>query len=379
VSVNVPLFKIFNDDDDVKAVADVIRSGMQWCIGPQIELFEREICDKVGSRYCVTFNSGGSALHALMLAHGIGPGDEVIVPSFTYIATAFAPMYVGAEPVFSDIESSTFGLDPADIEKRITSKTKAVIPIHYGGMPCQAFQLKEICERHKILLIEDAAEAFGAIKGDKMVGSIGDSAIFSFCHNKIFSTGEGGCAVTDNKSVYDKLRLIQSYGRIVQGDYFKNPSFVDYVSVGYNWRMSSINAALGLSQLAKVDKLIDMRRAVASEYGKRLSKIEGMTIPVTPEDSYHVHQLFTITVDEGKKVRDGLMKYLGSRGISSRVYFDPAHLYSVFNGNHIELPNTRDISSKVLSLPMYPQMTREEIDAVADGVKGFFEEGYHDG
>ncbi len=374
MSINVPLFKIYNDEDDVKAVTDVIRSGMQWCIGPQIELFEKAICEKIGSRYCVTFNSGGSALHALMLAHGIGPGDEVIVPSFTYIATAYAPMYVGAEPVFADIEELTFGLDPADVEKRITPRTKAIIPIHYGGLPCQAFQLKEICERHDILLIEDAAEAFGAQKGDKMIGTIGDSAIFSFCHNKIFSTGEGGCVVTDQKPVYDRLRLIQSYGRVVQGDYFKNPTFVDYVNVGYNWRMPSMNAALGLSQLAKVDRLIGMRRAVAQEYGKRLSLIDGVEVPAIPEDSYHVHQLFTITVNGGKETRDGLMKYLEGRGISSRVYFDPSHLYSVFKGNPIELPNTRNISSKVLSLPMYPQMTIEEIDAVAEGVKDYFGE-----
>ena len=168
----------------------------------------------------LTFNSGTSALHALLLSYGIGPGDEVIVPSFTFIATANAPKFVGAKPVFADIEDITFGLDPRAVEAKITPKTKAIIPVHYGGFPCKIRELKKIADDHGIMLIEDAAEAFGASVKGKMVGTFGDSAIMSFCQNKIITTGEGGAVVTDNKELYERMKLIRSHGRPDTVDYF---------------------------------------------------------------------------------------------------------------------------------------------------------------
>ena len=205
---NIPLFKMYWDEDDVTSVSDAIRSGMNWAVGPDVSAFEEEIAAYIGTDYCLTFNSGTSALHAVLIAHGIGPDDEVIVPSFTFIATANAPQFVGAKPVFADIEETTWGLDPADVLQRIAPKTRAIIPVHYGGCPCRIQELREIADDHDLILIEDAAEAFGASVGNKKVGTFGDSAMMSFCQNKIITTGDGGAIVTDSRDLYEKMKLI---------------------------------------------------------------------------------------------------------------------------------------------------------------------------
>lgn len=378
--MKIPLFKIYWDEEDVNAVKEVIQSGMHWCTGKQIEEFEKKICEYIGSRYCVAFNSGGSALHALMLAYGFKPGDEIIVPSFTFIATAYSPLYVGARPVFADIEEETLGLDPEDVKEKITSKTKAILPIHYSGMPCKIRELREIAEDYKLILIEDAAEAFGAKVSDKHVGTFGDAAILSFCQNKIFTTSEGGAVVTDDRELYDKLKLLVSYGRITEGDYFTSGTKTDYVEVGYNWRLSTILAALGIAQLEKVDKLIEMRRKNAHSLNKELKKIDGIEVLKEPEDYFAVYQLYTIRVLEGKEMRDALMRYLAKKGISTKIYFEPAHKYTVFRKlgySKIKLPVTEKVSSQVLSLPIYPHMTKEELDYIVTSIREFFRgEGY---
>ena len=375
--MKIPLFKIYWDEEDIKAVEEVIRSGMHWCIGKQIEEFEKRISEYVGARYCVTFNSGGSALHALMLAYDFKPGDEIIVPSFTFIATAYTPLYVGAKPVFADIEEETLGLNPEDVKEKVTKKTKAIIPIHYGGMPCKIKELKEIAEDYNLVLIEDAAEAFGAKIKDKYVGTFGDSAIFSFCQNKIFTTSEGGCVVTNNKKIYERLKLIVSYGRVTAGDYFTSSSNIDYVMLGYNWRLSTILATLGLSQLEKVGGLIRMRRKNAEYLNKELRKIDGIRAPIEPDDYFAVYQLYTIRVMDDLKKRNSLMKFLTKKGISTKIYFDPAHKYSIFKRlgyANLNLPITEKIASQVLTLPMYPHMTKEELEYIATSIREFFEE-----
>ncbi len=374
----IPLFKIYWDEEDVNAVKEVIQSGMHWCTGKQIKEFEKKIREYIGSRYCVAFNSGGSALHALVLAYGFKPRDEIIVPSFTFIATAYAPLYVGAKPVFADIEEETLGLDPEDVKEKITSKTKAILPIHYGGMPCKIRELREIAEDYKLVLIEDAAEAFGAKVGDKHVGTFGDAAILSFCQNKIFTTSEGGAAVTDDRELYDKLKLLVSYGRITEGDYFTSGTKTDYIEVGYNWRLSTILAALGIAQLEKVDKLIEMRRKNAHSLNKELKKIDGVEVMEEPEDYFAAYQLYMIRVLEGKEMRDALMRYLAKKGISTKVYFEPVHKYTIFRKlgySKVKLPVTEKVSSQVLSLPMYPHMTKEELDYIVTSIKEFFQEG----
>ena len=360
------------DEDDVSAVSEAIRSGMNWAVGPNVSKFEEEIANYIGTKYCLTFNSGTSAIHAALLAHGVAPGDEVIVPSFTFIATANTPQFVGAKPVFADIEETTFGLDPEDVVERITPKTRAIMPVHYGGCPCRIQELREIADDHDLLLIEDAAEAFGASIRGRKVGTFGDSAMMSFCQNKVITTGEGGAIVTDSREVYEKMKLIRSHGRLETADYFSTTAVMDYVSLGYNFRMSNITAALGIAQLNKVEEIIRMRRADAAYYIQRLkAEVPDCVISEPPEDYFHVYQLFSIRV----KDRDALMQYLENKGIMTKVYFSPVH-YTYFYcsqvGDSYNLPITEKVSEDILSLPFYPGISRDDIDYVIDSMKEFY-------
>jgi perosamine synthetase len=331
------------------------------------------VADRVGKKFAVALNSGTSALHAILLAYGITKGDEVIVPSFTFIATANSVLFVGAKPVFADVETETYGLDPEDVKEKITSRTKAVMPIHYGGLPCRVKELGEIAEDHELLLIEDAAESLGAKVNEKPVGSFGDAAMFSFCGNKVITTGEGGMIVTDEQSVYEKLKLIRSHGRAETEDYFTSAKKMDYVTLGYNWRMSNIIAALGVSQIKKLDKAISLRRKNATYMSKHLSNIGKIKVPKPPMGYFHVYQMYTIEINEGKKGRDEIKKHLEDKGIMTKVYFFPVHLTQFyrkmygFRGG--ELPVTEELSERVLTLPMYASMTTDEMNYVISSIK----------
>jgi perosamine synthetase len=372
----IPLFKIYSDEEDIAGVISVLKRGGYWATGPEVRDFERELADYIGSKYAVSFNSGTSALHAAMIAYGLGEGDEVIVPSFTFIATANAPLFVGAKTVFAEIERDSFGLDPEDVLKKITPKTKAIIPVHYGGCPCRIKELKEMADDYNLILLEDAAEALGARVKDRKVGSFGDSGIFSFCQNKIISTGEGGAATTDSKRTYKRLGLISSQGRLENQAYFDSSDSGDYIDLGYNFRMPSMIAALGTSQLHKADKIIEMRRAKASYMRTRLSGLEGIEVPPEPEGCLHVHQMFTITVKRGK--RDALMNHLTAEGIMTKIYFPPVHLTNFYKkklGYRAgDLPRTEAISSEVISLPIYPLLRTEEMDYIVEKIQKFLEE-----
>ncbi len=366
----IPLFQIFNDQDDVDAVVKVISSGRDWSSGKVISDLEREIASYIGVKHCVTFSSGGTALNAVMLALGVGKGDDVMVPTFTFIATAYAPLYTGARPKFVDIERERLGLDPADVKRKLSPECKVAIPIHHGGAPCLVEEIAENLDGSGIDLIEDAAEAFGAKTNGRKVGTFGRASIFSFCQNKIFTTGEGGCVVTDDDDIADRLRLMCSYGRVASGDYFNSDAPVDYVMPGSNWRLSSLQAALGLSQLKKVDKLIAMRRKVADTYRQELDGVSGISLP-TEDGYFDVHQMFTVRIKD-KKTRDGLIDHLGKNGVACKVYFHPVHQYSVFKGcpaNGLEV--SEEMSGKVLSLPIYPSMTDEDISYVCQTIRSY--------
>lgn len=374
-SWKVPLYKIYWDKDDESHVAEAIRQGMFWANGPNIEKFEMMVADRIGKKYAVAFNSGTSALHAILLAYGIKKGDEVIVPSFTFIATANSVLFVGAKPIFADVETEIYGLDPKDVEKKITSRTKAIMPIDYGGLSCHIEELKEIAEDHKLLLIEDAAESLGAKVNGKPVGFFGDAAMFSFCGNKVITTGEGGMIVTDKQGIYKKLKLIRSHGRAETEDYFTSARKMDYVILGYNWRMSNIIAALGISQLKKLNKAISMRRKNAAYMTKRLSNISGIKVPKPPAGYFHVYQMYTVEINDGKRRRDDIKNHLTDKGIMTKVYFFPVHLtqfyrkrYGFQNG---ELPVTEDLSERVLTLPMYASMTTDEMNYVISSIKEY--------
>jgi dTDP-4-amino-4,6-dideoxygalactose transaminase len=373
----IPLYKVYWDENDVEAVTKIIKRGTYWTAGPEIEEFERVVANYVGVKYGVSFNSGTSALHAALLAYEIKQGDEVIVPSFTFIATANAPLFVGAKPVFADIEDSTFGLDPNDVERKITRRTKAIMPIHYGGLPCRIKELRKIAQEYNLLLIEDAAESLGASVNGRKVGSFGNAAMFSFCGNKVITTGEGGIIVTNSSEIYERLKLIRSHGRLESEPYFMSTKTLDYIMLGYNWRISSITAALGLAQMKKLDRIIEMRRKNAEYITSKLSKIDEVKVPQPPEGYFHVYQMYTIRVKGGRGVRDALKDHLAKKGIMSKVYFEPVHLTHFyrekfgFKGG--ELPITERLSSEVLTLPLYPTMTVEEMDYIIESIKEFFQ------
>jgi len=359
-------------------VKDTIQRGMLWSIGPNIEKFENMLAEYIGEKYAVVFNSGTSALHAVLLAYGIGREDEVIVPSFTFIATANAPLFVGAKPVFADIEETTYGLEPQDVAKRITPRTKAIIPIHCGGSPCFIKELGEIAEEHNLIVIEDAAESLGATIEGRKVGSFGNAAVLSFCSNKVVTTGEGGAVVTNSPEVYERLKLIRSHGRAETANYFSSTEYMDYVDLGYNFRMSDIAAGLGIAQLRKIDKIIGMRRRNAEMLSARLSKIAEIEVPHPPDNFYHVYQMYIVRVKGEPGTRDALLAYLAERGIMTKVYFSPVHLTHFYQnklGYNCELPATERLSQQVLSLPMYPTLTEDDINGIAGEIETFFSLG----
>jgi len=372
----IPLFKIFWDDEDVEAVSKVIKRGMHWTCGPETNKFEEMIAEYIGTKYALVFGSGTTALHAAILAHKVKEGDEVIVPSFTFIATANVALFAGAKPVFADIETKTFGLDPQDVEEKITRKTKAIIPVHYGGSPCLISELKQIAEDHNLLLIEDAAESIGAKIENKKVGTFGDSAMLSFCQNKVIATGDGGAVVTDSREIYERLKLIRSHGRSENSDYFTTQEPMDYITLGYNYRMSDITAALGISQLAKIEEIIKMRRDKAEYLNKNLSKIKNLLPPKPFFDHYfHVYQMYTVRILKGKKMRDNLANHLAEKGVMTKIYFSPVHLTHFYKKElkyNCKLPVTEEMSEQVLTLPLYPLLTIEEMDYIIDGIRVFF-------
>ena len=376
IEMKVPLFRISWDEKDVEAVSKIIRSGMYWCTGSEIAEFEEQLARYLGMKHCVVFNSGGSALHVAMSAHNVVPNDEIIVPSFTFIATAYAPLYVGAKPIFADIEEQTFGLDPVDVEKKIGQKTKAIMPMHYGGTACRITELRELADENDLVLIEDAAQAFGGKYCGRNLGTFGESSIFSFCQNKIFTTGEGGCVITESDEILEKLKLFRSYGRTLSGDYFGETEGLDYVDVGYNVRMSTLLAALGISQLKRVQGMIDKRRNHARYMNDGLEGIEYLILPEPPSNDYYsVYQIYSILMNQGSERRNQLIAHLRKKGITAKIYHAPVHTYTIFKELGYagkSLPMTDQISSQILSLPIFPDMTRDELDYVIDSVKDFF-------
>ncbi|MHA2225644.1 MAG: DegT/DnrJ/EryC1/StrS family aminotransferase [Candidatus Hodarchaeales archaeon] len=374
MALKIPLFKIYSDENDTEAINRIIKSGMNWAIGSEVSEFEKKIAQYIGTSHCVVFNSGTSALHAIMSAHDIKNGDEVIVPSFSFIATANAPLFVQGKPIFADIEETSLGLDPEDVKEKITEKTKVILPVHYAGCPAQIRALKELAEDHDLLLIEDAAESFGAKLENQMTGSFGHSAMLSFCQNKVITTGEGGAIVTDSKEVYDKLMLIRSHGRKDDKDYFTDAFSSNYINLGYNLRLSNILAALGLAQLEKVESIISKRLKVANYYFEKLKSVDGLVLPFIPPSGRHVFQLFSVRVKHG--FRAELVDFLKSNGISSKVYFFPIHstfFYKDLLKYNVHLPVTESISQEILSLPIYPTMTEEEQNYVIEKINEFYE------
>ena len=368
----IPLFKTQTDESDTEAVNAVIERGTAWAGGPEIAEFEHKLAEYFDARYALVFNSGTSALHSLLLAIGI-EGAEVIVPSFSFVSTVNSVVIAGGRPVFADIERSTMGLDPDSVERDITPNTRAVIVVHYAGAPAMfTEEIKELCDKRNIFVLEDAAESMGAELNHRKVGKFGIAAMFSFCQGKIISTGEGGCIVTDDRVLYEKMKLIRSHGRKEAGkNYFDDTGDNDYIELGYNFRMPSMNAALGISQLNRINSLIEGRRTVARRYRHAFSTHPQIRCPMDHVGLRHVYQMFTLRF-VNTELRDIVQMELARNGIMSKVYFNPIHLKSYYMDKYgcfeSQLPVTEEMSSTVLTIPLYVGMTEEETNMVIDTV-----------
>jgi len=370
----IPLYKIHTNDSDVRSVSKIVHRNMDWAIGPEIEKFEKKLAQYVGTKFCLAFNSGTSALHASLLSIDLKSKQEVIVPSFTFISTANSVLMAGGIPHFVDIEKNRLGLDPDKTECAISKNVKAIIPVHYAGLPCKIEELRQIADRKKIYLIEDAAESLGSKINKKMTGTFGDLSILSFAPNKIITTGEGGAVLTNSKELFEKLKLIRSHGRLENFNYFKSSLKPKYVQLGYNWRMPSMVAALGISQLSRIEKLINMRRKNAHYLSSKLKNFSEITLPSEPTNSKHVFQLYSIILSD-HIIKNKLMAFLSKKGIMSKVYFDSIHqtdFYKKTKFKQSNLQNTEEISNRILSLPMYPDLKIKELQYIVNSISDFF-------
>ena len=367
---DIPLFEISWDIEDIKNAVDSVGRGSYWAKGPYVTEFEEKLESYLGVEHAVTVNSGTTALVAALRAHGIGDADEVIVPSFTFIATANAVRLVGAEPVFADIERGTYGLSPEDVRSKITEDTAAVLPVHCYGTSCRIEELRELAKDNDIVLIEDAAEVLGAEYDGQKLGTFGDSAALSFCQNKIVATGEGGAVVTDDDTVAEKVRLYRSHGRASQ-DYFGSSDSGEYVALGTNIRMSDLTAAVGCAQMERIDSLIGGRQEAAGLLNDGLSEVGGVRPHEPLDDATHVYQLYTVELSESID-RDEVISTLAEHGVSSKVYWDPAvhrtEYYRETKDETPDLPVTEDVSSRVLSLPMHPGLSEKETTRILDAL-----------
>lgn len=372
----IPLYKIFTDNDDVHSITKVLKRGMDWAIGPEISQFEKLLSTYVGSKYCVAFNSGTSALHAALIASKISRGEQALLPSFTFIATANSPLMVNAIPKFVDIEKENLGLDPNILENKISKKTKVIIPVHYAGLPCKIEEISNIANKKNLVLIEDAAESLGAHINKKMTGTFGEMGIFSFAGNKVLTTGEGGTVVTNSKLYFERLKLIRSHGRSEKQNYFSSIENPNYISLGYNWRMSSITAALAISQLKKLDKLIKLRRTNAHFLSSKLRKFSEISVPNEPIGHHHVFQLYSILL-KTSKLRNDLKEFLTKKQIMTKIFFQPIHQTNFYKKQIIkkklDLENTQFISSRILTLPMFPGLNKNELNYICDSIAEFIE------
>lgn len=353
--MKVPLFRIATDERDEEAVQAVLRRGTHWADGPEIGYLGKRIADFNGVRHCIPCNNGTSALHAALLAAGVGPDDEVVVPSFTFISTANAVLHAGARPVFADIEEESFGLDIDDVQRRVSDRTRAIIVVHYAGLPARDTQvLQRFCEAKGLILIEDTAEAMGATIGNKKAGSIGKLATLSFCQNKIITTGEGGAVLTNDEAIANRLTALISHGRT--GEYFSAERAPAYRVLGYNYRLPTMNAALGLAQLDRIDENIQRRRTIAAA----VRAVLGPGVQAH-KGAGHVYQILTLRFRDEQR-RNQAQTALREAGIQTKIYFEPIH-HSPFYQKHLQkigLPVTERVAREVLSVPCFPDMTAEE-------------------
>lgn len=344
-------------EDEKKAVLDVLDSG-HLAQGPKVQAFEEAFAKWTDTNHAIAASSGTTALHVALLAHGIGPGDEVITTSFSFIASANSILYTGAHPVFVDIEPEYFMLDPEKIEKAITPRTKAIIPVHLFGQIADMDPIAAIAKKYNLVIIEDACQSHGAKYKEKKVGSWG-TACYSFYPTKNMTTIEGGMITTNDPQVAARARLLRNHG---------SPKRYLHDTLGFNFRMTDIQAAIGLVQLSKVDGWNRRRQENARFLTERLSKINGVKPPMVQEGNEHVFHQYTICVE---KERDKLVEGLNGAGIAAGVYYPiPIHRQPLYinMGYQDVLPITETVALQVMSLPVHPALTQDELDTIVKEV-----------
>ncbi len=363
--MNVP-FVDFHEQ--YHAVKDKIDAGLKkvfedgsFILGPQEKAFEEDFARYCDTQYAVGVNSGTDALYLAMLALDIGPGDEVIVPTFTFIATALCVSYTGAKPVFVDIEDQTCNIDPARFEAAVTPRTKAVIPVHIYGQPANMNEINTIAQKHKIAVVEDACQAHGATYNGKKTGALGDIACFSFYPTKSLGAfGDGGMVVTGNKSLYEKTLMLRDYGRV--GRY-------DHKIKGYNSRLDTVQAVVLAAKLPLLDQWNKMRNDVAAYYGKLLKSVEGVVTPAIQKDRTHVFQTYAARIPNRDKICDTMK----TKGISVLIHYPiPLHLqeaYADLGYKKGDFPVSEKIAQEILSLPMFPHMSKGQVEYVCENLK----------
>lgn len=359
-------------DDELLEIKKVLDSG--WLgMGSTVFEFETRLKEWLGARNAIAVNTGTSALHIALDASGIGRQDEVIVPSLTFAGTIQAIIACGAAPVFCEVESDTLNIDLADVEKKVTGRTKAVMPVHYGGQPCDIDGLLSLADKFKLRVIEDAAHAFGSLYKGRKIGSLGGITCFSFDPIKNITCGEGGAVVTDD----DKFAQIVVKKRILGIDKdtwhrYKNQRswFYEVVVPGFRYHMSNINAAIGLVQLKKIEAFLENKRRIASIYDANLASLPEVTRLKRDYPSIAPFN-YVVKIKEG---RDLLLNYLKQKGIDAGIHYIPNHLQPLFKGFSGKLPITEKLYEQILTLPLYAGMREEDAAEVVAGVKGYYKE-----
>ncbi len=358
----IPLAKPSVSDEDVRAVTEVLRSG-QLALGPRTAAFEAALAEYVGVRHAVAVNSGTSALHLLIRALGIGPGDEVITTPFSFIASANCILFERALPVFVDIEPSTLCIDPSRIEDAVTYRTKAILAVDVFGHPADWPAIGAIAERHDLQVIEDAAEALGSELDGRRCGAHGDAAVFGFYPNKQITTGEGGALVTDDSVLAEQCRSMADQGRGVDG-------WLSHVRLGYNYRIDEMSAALGASQMARIESLIAKRARVAMWYQEALQPVDGVRPPEVRPNVRMSWFVYVVQLEDRmtRSGRDRVLKQLRDEGIGCRDYFQPIHLQpfiqETLGTKRGQFPITEAVGDRTVALPFFPEMTREQVERV---------------
>ena len=364
------------DEEEIRSVVETLKSG--WLTtGVKVKRFEDEFARYLGCGHAIAMNSCTAALHLALEAIGIEEGDEVIVPTMTFTATAEVVHYFKARPVLVDCRRDTFNIDADCVERSITPKTKAIIPVHFGGQPCDMEPILEVARRHKLFVIEDAAHALPAKYRDKTVGTIGDITCFSFYATKTITTGEGGMATTQNPEWAARMRMMSLHG--ISHDAWKRYTkegswYYEVVQPGFKYNLTDIGAAIGIEQLKKCDAFGAARNGIAAMYDERFSDLAEIQTPVCKPDVQHAWHLYVIQLDlERLKInRHQFIEGLKEQGVGTSVHFIPLHLHPYYRDKFgyapDDFPNATQIYQRIISLPIYPKMTKANIEHVIAAV-----------